>query len=175
MPLEIHQFPCLQDNYGYLLRDDAGKVACVDTPDADAIAAELGKRGWTLDLILNTHWHPDHAGGNEALKARYGAIIYGPQEVTRIAPLDHAEGTYRSAKGTIRSSWRRVGVRGFLLDVEIPANATAEVHLPAARSGTLREGRRELGGRKDLRLKSRSNDTAVVEVGSGSYRFAVDA
>ena len=90
MSLRIEQFPCLSDNYGYLVRDEAsGRTACIDTPDADAIAAELDKRGWTLDVILNTHWHPDHAGGNEALKARYGSVIYGPQEVTRIAPLDH--------------------------------------------------------------------------------------
>src|SRR6201996_4899753 len=90
MPLIIEQFPCLSDNYGYLVRDEApGQTPCIDPPDAEAIAAELDKRGWTLDVILNTHWHPDHAGGNEALKARYGSVIYGPQEVTRIAPLDH--------------------------------------------------------------------------------------
>ena len=98
MPLHIHQFPCLDDNYGYLVRDAAtGKVGCIDTPDADTIAAELDKLGWGLDLILNTHWHPDHAGGNEALQARYGAVIYGPQEVStrsaemvkRTFPLDH--------------------------------------------------------------------------------------
>jgi hydroxyacylglutathione hydrolase len=90
MPLEVRQFPCLSDNYGFLIRDRAtGKTATVDTPDAAAIQAELAKAGWKLDLILNTHWHPDHAGGNEALKAATGARIYGPQEVTRIAPLDH--------------------------------------------------------------------------------------
>ncbi|MDB5459643.1 MAG: gloB [Caulobacteraceae bacterium] len=90
MPLRIEQFPVLSDNYGYLVRDEAsGQVACIDTPDADAIAAAMDRLGWGLDLILNTHWHPDHAGGNEALKARFGATIYGPQEVTRIAPLDH--------------------------------------------------------------------------------------
>jgi hydroxyacylglutathione hydrolase len=93
MTLRIEQFPCLADNYGYLIRDEAaGTVATVDTPDADAIMAQLDRLGWTLDVILNTHWHPDHAGGNEALKARYGCAIYGPQEVTRIAPLDHAVG-----------------------------------------------------------------------------------
>lgn len=91
MSIQIEQFACLNDNYGYLVRDVAtGKVACIDTPDADAIADQLARRGWTLDLILNTHWHPDHAGGNAALKALYGCVIYGPQEVTRIAPLDHA-------------------------------------------------------------------------------------
>lgn len=89
MALTVHQFPCLSDNYGFLIRDEAtGKVATIDTPDAEAILAQLGQRGWSLDLILNTHWHPDHAGGNEALKAATGAIIAGPAEVTRIAPLD---------------------------------------------------------------------------------------
>jgi hydroxyacylglutathione hydrolase len=89
MPITIHQFRCLSDNYGYLVRDDAsGKVAAIDTPDAEAYAAALDARGWGLDLILNTHWHPDHAGGNLALKARYGAHIVAPAEVTRLAPID---------------------------------------------------------------------------------------
>lgn len=89
MALTVHQFPCLSDNYGFLIRDEAtGKVATIDTPDAEAILAELAKLGWSLDLILNTHWHPDHAGGNEALKKATGATIAGPAEVTRIAPLD---------------------------------------------------------------------------------------
>jgi hydroxyacylglutathione hydrolase len=89
MTLTVHQFPCLSDNYGFLIRDDAtGKVATIDTPDAQAILDELAKLDWSLDLILNTHWHPDHAGGNEALKKATGATIAGPAEVTRIAPLD---------------------------------------------------------------------------------------
>jgi hydroxyacylglutathione hydrolase len=89
MSLTVHQFPCLSDNYGFLVRDEAtGKTATIDTPDADAILAQLDKLGWTLDFILNTHWHPDHAGGNAAIKAATGATIFGPQEVTRIAPLD---------------------------------------------------------------------------------------
>lgn len=89
MPLTVRQFPCLSDNYALLLRDDAtGAVACVDTPDAEAILAELKVLGWGLDLILNTHWHPDHAGGNAALKAATGARIIGPAEVERIAPVD---------------------------------------------------------------------------------------
>lgn len=89
MPLTIHQFPCLSDNYGFLIRDETtGKAATIDTPDAAAILAELKTLGWSLDLILNTHWHPDHAGGNAEIKAATGAMIVGPKEVTRISPVD---------------------------------------------------------------------------------------
>ncbi len=91
MPLTVHQFPCLSDNYGFILRDAAsGQTACVDTPDADAVLGALKDAGWGLNLILNTHWHPDHAGGNAAVKAATGASIVGPAEVTKIAPLDRA-------------------------------------------------------------------------------------
>ncbi len=90
MTLAIRQFPCLSDNYGFLIRDEAtGQVASVDSPDAEAILAELNASGWgRLDFIFNTHWHPDHAGGNERLKAETGCFIIGPEEVRRIAPLD---------------------------------------------------------------------------------------
>ena len=89
MPLTVHQFPCLSDNYGFLARDEAtGKTACVDTPEAAAILRELAKLGWKLDLILNTHWHPDHAGGNAEIVAATGATVVGPAEVTRLTTLD---------------------------------------------------------------------------------------
>jgi hydroxyacylglutathione hydrolase len=95
MPLTVRQFACLSDNYGLLARDEAtGAVACVDTPDAEAILAELRLLNWRLTHILNTHWHPDHAGGNAALKAATGATVFAPAEVVRVAPVDRvvAEG-----------------------------------------------------------------------------------
>jgi hydroxyacylglutathione hydrolase len=90
MTLDVHLFPCLSDNYGFLARDKAtGQVASVDSPDAEAIMAALIETGWgQLDLILNTHWHPDHTQGNERLKAEFGCKIVGPEEVRRAAPLD---------------------------------------------------------------------------------------
>lgn len=90
MTLDVRLFPCLNDNYGFLVRDAAtGAVAAIDTPDAEAILAELERSGWgRLDLILNTHWHPDHTQGNERLKAETGCEIVGPEEVRRAAPLD---------------------------------------------------------------------------------------
>jgi len=90
MTLDVHLFPCRSDNYGFLIRDTAtGVVAAVDTPDAERILQELEALGWgRLDLILNTHWHPDHTEGDERLKAETGCEIVGPEEVRRVAPLD---------------------------------------------------------------------------------------
>lgn len=52
----VAQFPCLSDNYGYLIHDEAtGQTAAIDTPDARTIQNECDKRGWKLTHIFNTH------------------------------------------------------------------------------------------------------------------------
>jgi len=92
MTLDVRLFPCLTDNYGFLARDGAtGAVAAVDAPDAAAILSDLEASGWgRLDLLLTTHWHPDHTQGAAALKAATGCAVVGPEEVRRVAPLDRA-------------------------------------------------------------------------------------
>ncbi len=88
--LEVHQFPCLSDNYGYLLHDPvSGETACIDTPDAEAYLREAGHKGWQITQIWNTHWHPDHAGGNAAIKAATGCtVIASAAEAERTAAVD---------------------------------------------------------------------------------------
>lgn len=88
--LEVHQFPCLSDNYGYLLHDPAsGETACIDTPDAEAYLREAGHKGWQITQIWNTHWHPDHAGGNAAIKAATGCtVVASAAEAERTAAVD---------------------------------------------------------------------------------------
>ena len=90
--LEIHQFPCLADNYGFLIH--AGQqTAAIDTPEVGPIVAALDAKGWRLTHILNTHHHPDHAGGNLALKQRTGCHIIGPSaDRDRIPGIDEAVG-----------------------------------------------------------------------------------
>jgi hydroxyacylglutathione hydrolase len=88
--IEIHQFPCLSDNYGYLLHDPAsGETACIDTPDAGACLREAAARGWRITQIWNTHWHPDHAGGNVAIKDATGCRVTAPEvDAPKIAAID---------------------------------------------------------------------------------------
>ncbi|MCP5397590.1 MAG: hydroxyacylglutathione hydrolase [Sphingomonadaceae bacterium] len=87
--LEIHQFPCLSDNYGYLIHDPAsGETTCIDSPDGAEYLRQAEAKGWTITQVWNTHWHPDHAGGNEAIRDASGAELVGPAEVRKMFPLD---------------------------------------------------------------------------------------
>lgn len=89
-PLQIHLFPCLKDNYGFLLHDPgSGLTACIDTPEVAPILAALDQKGWRLTHIFNTHHHWDHAGGNLEIKQRTGCTIIGPRaESARIPGID---------------------------------------------------------------------------------------
>ena len=123
--LEIHQFPCLSDNYGYLLHDPAsGETACIDTPDADAYLREAASKGWQITQIWNTHWHPDHAGGNNAIKAATGCTVIAPAEVARIAEPDQVV----AHGGTVTLGAYTAQV----IDVSGHTNGHVAFHLPEA-------------------------------------------
>jgi hydroxyacylglutathione hydrolase len=88
--LEIHIFPCLVDNYGFLIREhEYNLTATVNTPEVAAIENALKEKNWTLTHILNTHYHWDHAGGNLELKEKTNCIIVGPRaDASRIPGID---------------------------------------------------------------------------------------
>jgi len=90
MTLEIVRIPVLSDNYIWLVHEpDSGETMVVDPAIADAPLAEAEKRGWKITQIWNTHWHPDHTGGNADIKAATGCQITGPEaEQERIPTLD---------------------------------------------------------------------------------------
>jgi hydroxyacylglutathione hydrolase len=88
--VEVHMFPCLKDNYGFLLHVPAsGVTAAIDTPEVEPIMRALDEKAWTLTYIMNTHHHGDHAGGNLRLKELTGCRIIGPRsDAARIPGID---------------------------------------------------------------------------------------
>ena len=90
MPLEIIRIPVLSDNYVWLVHEaESGETMAVDPAVAAPVLAEADTRGWKITQIWNTHWHPDHTGGNAEIKAATGCIITGPAaEAERIPTLD---------------------------------------------------------------------------------------
>ena len=90
MSIEIVPVPAFSDNYLWLVHDSAnGETAVVDPGDGDAVLAAAAARGWTIGQVWNTHWHPDHTGGDVAIKEATGAIVSAPEaEASRIPALD---------------------------------------------------------------------------------------
>ena len=90
MTAEIRLFPCLSDNFGYLIHDPATKAtASIDAPEAAPIIKALQREGWTLTDILVTHHHADHVGGIAELKQKYNCRVVAPYDKgTAIAQVD---------------------------------------------------------------------------------------
>ncbi len=90
--LEIVQIPVLSDNYVYLAHCGAtGATTVIDPAVAGPVLEAAAERGWTISQIWNTHWHPDHVGGNAEIVAATAARVTGPEgEATRIPLIDRA-------------------------------------------------------------------------------------
>jgi hydroxyacylglutathione hydrolase len=90
MAAEIRLFPCLTDNFGYLIHDPATKAtASIDAPEAGPILKALEREGWTLSDILITHHHHDHVGGVAELKQKYACRVVAPHDKSaKIANVD---------------------------------------------------------------------------------------
>jgi len=123
--LEIVPVPVLRDNYVWLVHDNAsGETVAVDPSVADPVLAAAAARGWTISQVWNTHWHPDHTGGNDAIRAATGCTITGPAEAERVSKMDHiVAGGDRARIGELAAEL-----------IDIPAHTAGHVafHLPEA-------------------------------------------
>lgn len=88
--VEIACIPAFSDNYIWLAHEESsGETAVIDPAVAEPVLAEAERRGWRITQIWNTHWHPDHTGGNQAIKSATGCTVTGPHaEAERIPTLD---------------------------------------------------------------------------------------
>jgi hydroxyacylglutathione hydrolase len=122
--VEVVRIPALSDNYIWLVHDAAsGETVVVDPAEAQPVLDAAAARGWRVTHIWNTHWHPDHTGGNAAVKAATGALVTGPAaEATRIPTLDRLVGEGDTVRlGAIQATV-----------MEVPAHTAGHIafHLP---------------------------------------------
>jgi hydroxyacylglutathione hydrolase len=123
--LEIVPVPVLSDNYVWLVHDPASaETVAVDPSVADPVLAAAAARGWRITQVWNTHWHPDHTGGNDSIRDATGCTITGPREAERVSRMDRiVAGGDRARIGAIEAEL-----------IDIPAHTAGHVafHLPAA-------------------------------------------
>ncbi|KAF4519219.1 hypothetical protein B566_EDAN015325 [Ephemera danica] len=74
--MRIKILPALQDNYMYLLVDEATQEAAIVDPVAPStVLSAVKDEGVKLTTVLTTHHHWDHAGGNEELVKTAGTAL----------------------------------------------------------------------------------------------------
>jgi len=123
--LEIVPVPVLRDNYVWLMHDGAsGETVAVDPSVAEPVLEAAAARGWTISQVWNTHWHPDHTGGNDAIRRATGCTITGPAEAEKVSKIDRiVAGGDRARIGSVEAEL-----------IDIPAHTAGHVcfHLPGA-------------------------------------------
>jgi alpha-L-rhamnosidase len=84
--------------------------------------------------------------------------------------LSWVKGHYESMHGKIISAWKIEG-REMTYDLEIPANTSATVYLPAESVETTTESDRPIKDSSDVEIADFENGEIIIKVGSGNYKF----
>ena len=84
--------------------------------------------------------------------------------------LDWVDAATESPYGPIASRWSRDG-QGLSWKVEIPANSTASVRIPASSAGQVTEGGKPLSENPAVKSVTEADGFVTVEIGSGKYDF----
>lgn len=85
----------------------------------------------------------------------------------------HAGATLQTLYGQASSKWQLEGKR-FTLEVEIPANTSAVVYVPASLNTTITEGGKPLAEVPEIQISGVEKGYVVLRVGSGKYRFVAE-
>jgi alpha-L-rhamnosidase len=79
--------------------------------------------------------------------------------------LTSAQASLKSLYGQIRSHWQVIDGK-MVLEIKIPVNTVATIHLPKAKIAEIKESQMN-----ELKEARRQGDVVTLRVGSGSYRF----
>jgi alpha-L-rhamnosidase len=85
--------------------------------------------------------------------------------------LVYANADLETGYGKLSSHWKMADGK-FLLDVEIPANTTADIFIPAASADEIMENEKPLSESKEVKLAGKEGKYIELHTGSGNYHFS---
>nr|WP_314442253.1 hydroxyacylglutathione hydrolase [uncultured Sphingomonas sp.] len=176
--IEAVALPALSDNYIWLLHDRAsGHIAVVDPGDGKVALDGAAERGWRIDQVLITHWHPDHTAGIPAVVEATGAKVWGPEaERDKFAGLDHgvADGDRVTVGSAGAEVWHVPGHTSGHIAFILDGHAFVGDTLFAGGCGRLFEGTPDQMHASLQRLGTLPDETILYpahEYTLGNYRF----
>ncbi|SEW22339.1 Alpha-L-rhamnosidase N-terminal domain-containing protein [Chitinophaga sp. YR573] len=144
--------------YGFQLAKGATALT-----ESWAALAEVSNNHLMLGHIMEWFYN-GLAGINQSEKSvAYKDIIIRPEVV---GDITYVKGSYNSQYGTIRSEWEKEG-EVFNLYVQIPANTTATIYIPASNTQIIKEND------KMVIPVGYEDDRAIIKTGSGEYHYVV--
>jgi hypothetical protein len=151
--------------YGYQLKK--GATALTESWPA---LAEVSNNHLMLGHIMQ--WFYEGLGGIKQTENSYGykQIIIEPEVV---GDINYVNANHQTIYGNIVSQWKKTGA-GFELYVEIPANTTAIVYLPAKSTTQITENNKAVSNAKDFAVGTIKNGRAAIKTGSGKFYFKVN-
>lgn len=116
------------------------------------------------DLLI---WMFEDLAGIKAATPGFKEIEMKPSFVQQ---LYNVEANYESAAGNIKSHWNRKGSQ-IQWQIDVPANSSAIVHIPAATATSVKESGKAIGNAEGVVLMKWENGIATLSIGSGNYQF----
>lgn len=154
--------------WGYMISKDATTIWELWNGDTADPAMNSGNHVMLIgDLNI---WFTEYLAGIRPASPGFKTFTVKPYPV---GDLNWVEGEVDTAYGTISSAWKRGQVGVLKLDVTVPVNTTATVHIPATNAESVSEGGKPAVGAQGVKSVGMQNGSAVFEVGSGTYAFEV--
>jgi alpha-L-rhamnosidase len=117
-----------------------------------------------------SEWLFTQAAGIDTDGPGFKHIQIHPEIVNGESGLTWVKASYDSIRGRIASAWR-LNKNTFKLEVDVPANCTATVYVPARDIANVSESGAPVAKASNVRFIRQENKTAAFEIGSGHYRF----
>jgi hypothetical protein len=140
----------------------------------------LGANGQPTDYGMNSFnhyafgavgdWMYQTIGGIRSTEAGFKHTLIAPKPG---GGLTHAAVSHDSVYGTVGSDWTLANGK-LSLAVEVPANTTSTVRIPARNVHELLEGGTAASEADGISSVTMDGSDAVVELGSGEYAFTID-
>lgn len=155
-------------SWGYMV--DQGATTIWELWNGNTANPQMNSQNHVMllgDLLI---WLYQNVAGirSDENEVAFKKIIMRPEQIEQ---LNFVNASYQSMYGEIKSEWKKVSGK-FDWNISIPANSSARVYIPAKSLNDVLESGQVLSKIEGVRSMKWENGFAILEIGSGQYKFS---
>ncbi len=157
-------------SWGYMIEN--GATTIWELWNGNTAAPDMNSYNHVMMLGDLMVWYYESLAGIKSAPGFSGfkQVVMNPEIIDG---LDFVNASYRTNYGWIKSEWEKAGNK-FKWKIEIPANTSAIVHIPAKSAAGITESGAAISNTAGLEFIKMEGKKAVLKVGSGSYSLVSD-